>query len=119
MSDFATVWIAAKANTVFGEQRSRVFYDLASRARGAEGDIAVLGVWRGGSALVAAGALPGRRLHLFDTFRGYPHNGRFGAGDPLGDTEQLLREIPHRCYAGVFPETAVGFTAPLALAHID
>lgn len=44
---------------------------------GIEGDFVECGVWRGGSMMVAAGALlargdTGRHLHLFDTYEGLP-----------------------------------------------
>jgi len=120
-ADFENAWIAAKANTVLGAGRSRVLWDYVTRAVNATGDLAELGVWRGGSALLMARALPGRHLHVFDTFCGYPHNGRFGAGNPLRDTERLLSGagVAFTAHVGEFPATAAGFNAPLAAAHID
>ena len=46
----------------------------AELTRDVPGDMAELGVYKGGSALVLADLMPQKTLHLFDTFSGLPHN---------------------------------------------
>jgi O-methyltransferase len=41
---------------------------------GIDGDIAELGVWRGDTSIILQAASPNRRLHLFDTFQGFPED---------------------------------------------
>jgi len=121
LSTFEHAWLLAKDHTVLGEGRSCIFWGFLGRVSNAQGDVASLGVWRGGSALLMGLAFPKRRVHLFDTFRGYPDNGRFGAGEPLVDTARLLmgQEILFTAHVGEFPSSAANFHAPLAAAHID
>ncbi len=78
-----------------------------------EGDIAEVGVFRGGSAKIICEAKGHRRLHLFDTFEGIPHvseidrvyKGQLAASPE--DVKNALREYGNvHVYKGVFPETA-------------
>ena len=126
---FEKAWSEAKLYTCLGKERSRTLFDFARRAKGVEGDIAELGVWRGGSALILARALPDRKVHLFDTFKGYPAGtsrpvtmvGRFGWGEPRWDTEALMvaSGVSFVTYIGDFTLIPWLFTRPLACAHID
>ena len=50
------------------EDRLRVLRELAAEVANIDGCVVELGVYCGGSALVLATCLPGRKLHLFDTF---------------------------------------------------
>lgn len=90
--------------------------------QGIKGDFAELGVYKGETARIIHLCSPERKLHLFDTFKGFP------AGDLKEETgkaasyttkhfadtrpekvKQLLGE--HRgiiCYPGYFPHTAKG-----------
>lgn len=81
------------------------------------GDMAELGVYRGGSALVIASVCPLKRLHLFDTFCGLPHAEEparnptplLKAGDYAANAEEvetLLRDCNVSVYPGVFPLSA-------------
>ena len=85
-----------------------------------EGDIAEVGVFRGGSARVICQARDGKKLHLFDTFEGLPEAGdldiKFVNGKPFGESEfsepiERVKDFlkDHRevhFYKGLFPETA-------------
>lgn len=88
--------------------------------RGVPGDMAELGVYQGGFAALMNAALPGRTLHLFDTFTGFTgedvwHDRQLGfsraeAGD-FSDTsvEYVLKRLPHPeravIHTGYFPDT--------------
>jgi hypothetical protein len=80
------------------------------------GDIAEVGVYRGGSAKIICAVKGDRHLHLFDTFEGLPrvddvdavwpfYEGKFAAS--YEDVRQYLgTEKNVTFYKGVFPDTA-------------
>ncbi|HOI00462.1 MAG TPA: TylF/MycF/NovP-related O-methyltransferase [Bacteroidales bacterium] len=98
------------------------------------GDLAELGVYKGETARLLRHAIPGRRLHLFDTFSGFaPEDLSQEAGEPatytprhFSDTspELVLRTIGTdqniEIHKGYFPDTAVGMEDTFfAFVHID
>lgn len=104
------------------------------RIIGVPGEIAELGVYRGGSARVLAVMWPERMVHLFDTFEGLPFGevatldpkGLLKKGDfacPLEEVEEYLADCLNvRFYPGFFPGTAhgdKGCEGPFAFVHID
>jgi hypothetical protein len=80
------------------------------------GDIAEVGVYRGGSAKIICAAKESRKLHLFDTFEGLPkvddvdavwpfYEGKFAASlESVQD--YLANESNVFFYKGVFPDTS-------------
>src|SRR6516225_4485441 len=73
-------------------------YQLLSCARATgkiQGDIAEVGVYRGGSARLLCEVRGNRSLHLFDTFEGLPPtnqiDSRFGAGQYAASFEDVQR----------------------------
>jgi O-methyltransferase len=108
----------------------------ALQARTLPGDYAEFGVYRGGCSrmvLATAGLDRARRLHLFDTFEGIPHDNlterERGAefGGRLSDTSVdyvagLLKpwgEIPRFWPGDVFDTVPSVDTGPLAFVHLD
>lgn len=84
-----------------------------------EGDMAELGVYRGGSAKVIASVCPSKRLYLFDTFTGLPfdetferdpdrhcNRGRFAADE--SEARSFLVGLNVAFYPGFFPLSAIG-----------
>jgi hypothetical protein len=81
------------------------------------GDIAEVGVYRGGSAKIICRAKGDRHLHLFDTFEGLPcvdeidavwpfYEGKFTASEEA--VREYLREFTRVfIYRGIFPETGM------------
>jgi len=106
-------------------------YQVLSCARATSkipGDIAEVGVYRGGSARLMCGELTGRSLYLFDTFEGLPKtnemDSRFAAGQYASSYERVndyLSGFPNiYIYKGLFPSTA----APImdkrfSFVHLD
>ena len=80
------------------------------------GDIAEVGVYRGGSAKIICAAKGDRELHLFDTFEGLPrvdkidevwpfYEGKFAA--PFDEVKKYLAdEQKVFFYKGIFPDTS-------------
>jgi hypothetical protein len=95
------------------------------------GDCAEFGVYRGASAELMGRAMPGRHLHLFDSFKGLsapePEDGSYWSrGDLLVPAEIVDRRLrsaglPFTLYAGWIPERFDDVPADvrLAFAHID
>jgi hypothetical protein len=92
-------------------------YQLLSCARNTgkvEGDIAEVGVYRGGSARLICEVRGNRALYLFDTFEGLPDartgDERFGAGQYAAPFEKVQAYLsPFRnvhLLKGLFPATA-------------
>lgn len=96
------------------------------------GEMAELGVYRGGSALIISKVCPKKALYLFDTFRGLPHTespehnptghdlseGRFEA--ELADVVALFSGRNASIHVGVFPDTTAGIEdVQFSFVHID
>lgn len=99
---------------------------------GVFGDMAELGVYKGGSALVITSVRPKITLHLFDTFEGLPytesteHNptghdlnaGRFWCDE--AETQAKLYGRYVEFHIGIFPESTKGLDdLCFSFVHID
>jgi hypothetical protein len=92
------------------------------------GDAAELGVYRGGASAIIAAALPGKTVHLFDTFEGLPEDDEEGAGHRKGDFACGVEEV-RRFLAGYnvlfhpgrFPSTTgpLGEGNRFCFVHLD
>jgi predicted O-methyltransferase YrrM len=92
------------------------------------GDMAELGVYRGGSAKVMAGAVPGKMLHLFDTFCGTPENDQMPGGHSAGDFPADVNQVKDHLWGykvtfhvGRFPDTtgALPREQRFSFVHVD
>ncbi len=117
--------------TVVNKQRCFIIYQLANHIAGLPGDVAEVGVYRGGTARLLAKTLAATRkpIHLFDTFEGMPQTdpmrdtlrkGDFGETS-FEDVKNYLRDCRDvRLYPGLFPETATPIQdSSFCLAHVD
>lgn len=113
--------------SLLDETRLAVLREIVLSVADLPGDLAELGVYRGGSALAIYRAAPGRRLHLFDTFTGLPApdpaleelaEGRFAAS--VLEVLRLLEGAPITVHVGRFPDSVAGMRLPLlAFVHVD
>ncbi len=134
--EFAAYLRAAVPHSAIAPERLYVLYTLAQQALQVEGDFVECGVWKGGSAILLSRLLhdgadgTGRRLYLFDTFRGMPRTDpRFDSYYKGGefadtDTEAVRARLPFPSVAafrpGLIPDTFAGLEAlRIAFAHID
>jgi O-methyltransferase len=106
---------------------------MMRQASALPGCFAEFGVFRGGTALLAAQVLrdtaDDRALHLFDSFSGMPETSKgeaFDAGDFSQTSETRVRALiePMRpntiIHAGYMPQTFTGLeTERFAFAHVD
>lgn len=106
-------------------------YQVLSCARATSkipGDIAEVGVYRGGSARLMCEARGSRTLYLFDTFEGLPStdslDSRFAGGQYASSFEAVrtyLAAFPRvHIYKGLFPETSGSIMKKrFSFVHLD
>ena len=123
--------IHASRTALLGLREMNNIYKLVQTAASVPGDIAEVGVYKGGSARLLGRTLAGsgKKLHLFDTFGGMPEtDGRHDkhqAGDfadtSLRGVQRALDGIDGlEFHPGFFPQTAAGLESErFAFAHID
>lgn len=106
-------------------------YQLVLKTRKLPGEIAELGVYRGGSAKLMALLKGDKPLHLFDTFEGMPtvraDVDRHEAGDFANTSLEAVRQYLSGFrnilfYKGLFPDSAkplAGKSITFSLVHLD
>jgi O-methyltransferase len=109
--------------------RLYMLYQFANHTANLPGAYAELGVYRGGTAKLAAKTCPAKKIYLFDTFEGMPEVDHerdvHRAGDfrdtSLADVQEFLADCPNVEFRqGVFPHTAQGLEDEcFSMAYID
>jgi len=106
---------------------------LCAQSSKVPGDVAELGVYRGGTALLLGLTKGERQLHLFDTFGAHggmprvrPEIDRHKAGDfkeaQFEDVKRLLSEVPAtHFYPGFFPDSTESVPSGMrfSFVHLD
>lgn len=118
--------------TLLSDDRLGLLYQFVLQARAIQGDVAEVGVYKGGTAFLIAAALGTtvKPLHLFDTFCGLPetdpatdlHRQGDFADTCLDAVHRLLEPFPDcRLYPGLFPDSVpTGWEEKrFAFVHID
>jgi hypothetical protein len=130
---FLNYYDEVRKHTLVDRQRCWILLQFMRQALALPGCFAEFGVFRGGTALLAAQILrdgkDGRALHLFDSFAGMPKTSEgeaFDAGDFSQTSEARVRALiePVRSntviHAGYIPQTFAGLEIEhLAFAHVD
>lgn len=126
--DFAALHQEVEAHTLVGPERCFRLVQLARMAKLVPGDLAEVGVFRGGTARLLARTRPERELHLFDTFAGLPdrvsEHDRLRAGEfaaSLATVRGFLADCPRVAFhQGQFPTTAAAVAdRRFSLVHVD
>jgi O-methyltransferase len=122
---------SVSSHTLVSPVRRFLLLQLSRQCRTLPGDVAEIGVYKGGTARLLAESLKttGKRLHLFDTFSGMPSTdeakdwhkeGDFGAVSLASVREYLSGEERVTFYPGFFPETAGPIeSTTFCLVHVD
>lgn len=106
--------IKRETEILLADQEAYLIYTIVEKTEKIEGDIAEVGVYKGGSAKLMREATE-KPLHLFDTFEGLPDKcakdiSRFHKGDysaSLESVKSYLKNYPDiSFYKGLFPVTA-------------
>lgn len=91
----------------------KLMADQALSVKDVPGDVADLGVYRGGTSLILRRILPEKTLHLFDTWTGNPHSDplcHHKAGEWAADLKEVQKLLPPDektvYHVGVFPASA-------------
>jgi len=125
---FEQIFTECKKVSLIDRPRCFYLYQFAKQCIHIAGDIAELGVYKGGSAYLIASVFRecGKEIHLFDTFTGIPainpeHDGvHVGAfSNSYENTASFLMAFPNIVYhIGIFPET-MDLTENLCFVHVD
>jgi O-methyltransferase len=126
-------WLAeVRYHTLLDQTACYMLYQYAKQAQHLSGEVAEIGVYRGGTARLLARcfATTGKELHLFDTFQGMPkvdHEKDLHREGDFKDTSlaavtalfQSFSTQPH-FYPGFFPATATPVeNRTFCFVHID
>lgn len=108
--------------------RQKAIYDSTIRCSKLDGDIAEVGVYKGGTAYILCNCAPSKKVYLFDTFTGMPslekdiddHKGGDFSNTSLDSVQKYLSEYNNIEYRiGIFPETAKDLDCKFCLVHLD
>lgn len=122
-----------QSHTLVSPDRCWILLNFMQHALNLPGDFVELGVFRGGTALLAARVLAQRgdkrTLHLFDSFAGMPVTSKgepYVSGDFGQTSEASVRKLVEttsvslQMHVGFIPDTFRNLELPqLAFAHID
>lgn len=131
---FDALYQEIRPHTLVSRDRAFLLWKTLQQATHLPGDVLECGVFRGGTALLAARTMAeqetaGRTLHLFDSFQGMPkttsgvdriEEGEF-SGTSVEAVSALLTPFPFVVmHPGFIPQTFAGLDIPrIAWAHID
>jgi O-methyltransferase len=128
---FAALYETVHPRTLVDRSRCFILYQLAGQAANLPGEVAEIGVYKGGTARLLSRTLAGtpKQIHLFDTFAGMPdtdpdkdwHRKGDFQDTSLESVSEYLADCPNVVFhQGFFPQTAGPVTeTTFALAHID
>jgi O-methyltransferase len=113
--------------SILGSSKLDAIERLCRESAALPGDLAELGVYRGGAGLLMAGILPAKTIHLFDTFSGMPvstHDDHHKVGEfsetSLESVQALYRDVRAEFHVGLFPDTAKDLTEKtFCVVHLD
>jgi O-methyltransferase len=118
-----------QTSMVLLDPEAYAIYATALRTQKIPGDIAEVGVYRGGSARLICEVKGDRALHLFDTFAGLPETGpedsklfqKGGFASSYAHVEAYLKSFPNvHFHPGLFPDTAKGLEhLRFSFVHLD
>jgi O-methyltransferase len=128
---FNNIWVQLDGITIVDKVRCFMIFQLAQQASKITGDIAEVGVYKGGTAKLLAKIFESssKTIHLFDTFAGMPitdpnkdlvKKGDFG-DTSLESVRQSLSDFKNiLLYKGLFPKTAKSIeNKRFCLVHVD
>lgn len=132
-AEFQKYYDRIRDHTLVSPDRCWILLQLMRHALRLDGDFAEFGVFRGGTALLAANVLKNagspRTLHLFDSFIGMPDTARgeaFEKGHFSDTSESAVRRLIETTgcktdfHVGYIPETFEGLQiSSIAFAHVD
>lgn len=128
---FRAIYEKIQSYTLVDIYRCYELFSLARQMESIEGDIVEVGVWRGGTAALLSSATPGKKIHLFDTFKGVVKadakvDTLYSGGEHSDTSKHLVAELFQqlnlhcKLHEGIFPEDTIAeLPEKIAVAHID
>ena len=128
---FMQLYEDIQPRTVVSIQRLYMLYQFAKHALSVEGDVAEVGVYKGGTAKLFASVTEetSKNIHLFDTFEGMPTaetHTAFGeersifTDTSVESVRDYVADARVTFHKGIFPDTAVGLeTERFSLVYLD
>jgi O-methyltransferase len=126
---FRALMVEIEGHTLVDPVRCFMLYQYARCASRVRGDVAEVGVYKGGTARLLARTLGGKKIHLLDTFAGMPptdpdrdlHREGDFADTSLAAVVRYLRGGGDVAFhPGFFPRSAEGLSAKsFCLVHVD
>lgn len=125
MITFEELWSRIGGSVWLGREKLEVIYHVASGLSSVPGDIAEVGVYKGGTLAALALMFPKKIVRGFDTFSGMPETSFSGEGHHAGDfsdtsvesVTSVFQSTNFELHPGRFPETAV--EGKFAFVHVD
>lgn len=130
--NFLKTYEAIRSITIVDTSRCFILYQLLKQVLSLDGEVAEVGVYKGGTAKLFAMILKNNKssklLHLFDTFEGMPdtsskdlHSKGDFANTSLEQVSKHLSEFNLvQIYKGLFPDTALSITEKFfCFVHVD
>jgi hypothetical protein len=127
--DFRLLFKEIQKYTVVSQDRCFMLYQMAQYANNKKGEIAEVGVYKGGTGKLIAKTCPNKRVHLFDTFSGMPkenptidHHKQGDFSDTsLESVKVFLKDCDNVVFhPGFFPDTANAIKDTVfSLVYID
>ena len=128
VKEFQLLLREIEPRTTLGLDRCFILYQLARHVNAIHGDMAEIGVYKGGTARLIARTTQ-KAVHIFDTFAGMPPTDKTKDRHLEGDfsdtsfqsVKEYLKDCPNiKLYPGFFPETAVPIKElQFCFVHID
>jgi O-methyltransferase len=129
--DFINIYKQIERYTLVNEQRAYILYQFIKQAKNHSGDVAEVGVYRGGTARLFASIVANsdKNLYLFDTFAGMPYVNKdldlHNKGDFSDTSIEKVKEYVGSYknvfyFKGLFPQTAGPISdKKFCFVHID
>jgi len=126
---FLSLFKEIEDRTLVSIDRCFNLFQLARYSSQREGEIAEIGVYRGGTGRLIARSCPGKTIHLFDTFAGMPetderidlHKKDDFSDSSLESVRAFLADCPNISFhPGIFPASAAKIQdQPFCFVHVD
>lgn len=125
--DFMELRAEVKPYTVISPQSCFILWQLALSTNSLSGEVAEVGVYKGGSTRLIAKALPEKTIHAFDTFTGIPYSDADKDSHRVGDfddtslkkVKDYLCDCPNVVFhPGIFPDRSIHFST-YCFVHVD
>lgn len=129
--EFQLLYEQIKGYTLVSQDRCFMLYQLVKYANAKQGQIAEVGVYKGGTAKLISKAVTetAKTVHLFDTFSGMPptdaskdlHQQGDFHDTSLDSVKKYLRDCENvQIYQGFFPHTSAHITdMKFSFVHVD